>query len=62
MKVEVNKSRNLLSDRVKGSNNGTARIVEFVDLGKEVEGWGAGFGIEEKGCHPWISLGRDQQW
>jgi hypothetical protein len=21
---------------------------------KEAKGWGAGFGIEEKGCHPWI--------
>ena len=32
-----------------GGSNGTARIVRFVDFGKEVEGWGAGFGIEEKG-------------
>ena len=32
-----------------GGNNGTARIVRFVDFGKEVEGWGAGFRIEEKG-------------
>ena len=34
-----------------------ARIVRFMDFGKEVEGWGAGFRIDEKGCHPWI-LGR----
>ena len=54
--------RDTFSGRGEGGNNGTARIVGFMDFGKEVEGWGAGFGIEEKGCHPWISLGRDQQW
>ena len=33
----------------KEGNNGAARIVRFMDFWKEVKGWGAGFGIEEKG-------------
>ena len=33
-----------------------------MNFGKELEGWGAGFGIDEKGCHPCIGLGEDQQW
>jgi hypothetical protein len=32
-----------------GGKNGVARIVRFMNFEKEVEGWGAGFGIEEKG-------------
>ena len=36
--------------------NGAARIVWFVDFWKEIEGWDVRFGIEEKGCHPWIGL------
>ena len=41
-------------DEEKEATMGCAR---FVDFGKEVKGWDAGFGIEEKGCHPWIGLG-----
>jgi len=39
--VEVNKSRNSLSDRMKGSNNGAARVIGFVDFREEIEGGGA---------------------
>ena len=39
--MEVNKSRNSLSDRMKGSNNGAARVIGFVDFRKEIEGGGA---------------------
>ena len=35
--MEVNESRNLLSDRMKGSSNGAARVVGFVDLREEIE-------------------------
>ena len=31
MEVEVNKSRKPFSDRVKGNNNGVARVIGFVD-------------------------------
>ena len=41
MEVEVNKSRNSLSDRMKGSNNGVARVIGFVDFREEIEGGGA---------------------
>ena len=41
MEVEVNKSRNSLSDRMKGSNNGAARVIGFVDFREEIEGGGA---------------------
>ena len=41
---EVNKSRNSLSDRMKGSNNGAARVIGFVDFSEEIEGGGAGIG------------------
>ena len=34
LEVEVNKSRNSPSDRMKGSNNGAARVIGFVDIGK----------------------------
>ena len=44
MEVEVNKSRNQLSDRVKGSNNGAARVIGLVDFREEIEGGGAGIG------------------
>ena len=36
--MEVNKSRNLLSDRVKGSINGAARVIGFVDFREKIEG------------------------
>ena len=41
MEVEVNKSRNSLSDRMKGSNNGAAKVIGFVDFREEIEGGGA---------------------
>ena len=41
MELEVNKSRNMLSDRMEGSNNGTARVIGFVDFREEIEGGGA---------------------
>ena len=44
MEVEVNKSRNPLTDRVIGSNNGAARVIEFVDFREEIEGGGVGIG------------------
>ena len=31
---------------------------QVVDFWKEVQGWGAGFGIEKKECHPWFGLVR----
>ena len=40
LEVGVNKSRNPLSDRVMGRNNGVARVIGFV----EIEGGGAGNG------------------
>ena len=42
--MEVNKSRNPLSDRVKGSNNGATRVIGFVDFREEIEGGGARIG------------------
>ena len=42
--MEVNKSRNLLSDRVMGSNIGVARVIGIVDFREEIEGGGAGIG------------------
>ena len=44
LEVEVNKSRNPLSDRVEGSNNGADRVIEFVDFREKIEGGGAGIG------------------
>ena len=44
LKVGVDVCRDTFSGE--GGNNGTARIVRFVDFGKEVEGWGAGFRID----------------
>ena len=44
MEVGVKKSRNLLSDRVMGSNNGEASIIRFVDFREEIEGGDAGIG------------------
>ena len=41
MEVEVDKSRNSLSDRMKGINNGAARIIELVDFREEIVGGGA---------------------
>ena len=38
MEVRVNKNRNPLSDRVMGSNNGTVRVIGFVDLREKIEG------------------------
>jgi hypothetical protein len=40
MEVEVNKTRNLLSDRVERSN----RVIGFVNFREEIEGGGAGIG------------------
>ena len=48
LKVGVNVRRDTFIRRGEGGNIGTARIVEFMEFGKEVEGWGARFGIEEK--------------
>ena len=45
MEVEVNKSRNSLSDKMKGSNNGAARVIRFVDFREEIEGGVRGLGI-----------------
>ena len=42
LEVGVNKSRNLLSNRVMRSNNEAARVIGFVDFRKEIEGGGAG--------------------
>ena len=39
--MEVNKSRNSFSDRMKGSNNGAARVIGFVDFREEIEAGGA---------------------
>ena len=41
----VNKSRNLLSERVMGSDNGAARVIGFMDFREEVEGGDARLGI-----------------
>ena len=60
MEVGVDIHRDTFSGREEGGNNEAARIVRFMDFAKEVKGWGLGFGIEEKGCHLWISLGEDQ--
>jgi len=49
LEVGVDVRRDTFSGGGEGGNNGTARIVRFVDFGKEVEGWGAGFRIEEEG-------------
>ena len=62
LEVGINVCRDTFSGRGEGGNNALARIVGFMDFGKEVEGWGAGFEIEEKGYHLWIRFGRDQQW
>ena len=48
LEVGVDVGRDTFSGRGEGNNNGTVRIVRFVDFGKEVKEWGAGFGIEEK--------------
>ena len=58
----INVHRDTFSGRGEGGNNGAVKIVRFIDFGKEIEGWGAGFGIEDKGCYPWIGLGEDRQW
>jgi hypothetical protein len=44
LEVEVKKSRNSLSDRMEGSNNGAARVIGFVDFREEIEGGGARIG------------------
>ena len=45
MEVVADKSRNTLSERVMGSDNGEVRIAGFMDFGEEVESGGAGIGI-----------------
>ena len=45
LEVGVNKSRNLLSDRLMGSNTGVARVIEFVDFREDIEGGARGLGI-----------------
>ena len=47
--VGIDVHRDTFSGRGEGGNNGVARIIRFMDFGKEVKGWGAGFGIEEMG-------------
>ena len=37
LEVEVDKNRNLLSDREMGSNNGAGRVIVFMDFREEVE-------------------------
>ena len=49
LEVGLDVCRDTFSGRGEGGNNRVARIFRFMDFGKEVEGWGAGFGIEEKG-------------
>ena len=49
LEIGVHVRRDMFSGRGEGGNNGAARIVKFMDFGKEVKEWGAGFGIEEKG-------------
>ena len=51
MELEVNKSRNSLSDRMKGSNNEMARVIGFVDFREEIEGGGARIrDMKERSC------------
>ena len=45
----VNKSRNPLTDRVMGRNNGAARVIGFLDFRVEIEGGGAGIGDMKEG-------------
>ena len=49
LEVGIDVHQDTFSGGGEGGNNGTVRIVRFVDFGKEVEGWVAGFGIEEEG-------------
>ena len=49
LEVGVNVCRDIFSGRGERGNIEAARIVRFMDFGKEVEGWGARFGIEDKG-------------
>ena len=55
MEVGVNKSRNPLSDRVMGSNNGVARVIGFVDFREEIE-------VGDCGCEGERCLGRRVPW
>ena len=51
MEVEVNKSINSLSERMKGNNNGAARVIGFVDFREEIEGGGARIrDMKERSC------------
>ena len=45
----VNKSRNPLSDRVMGTDNGAAGVIRFVDFREKIDGGVAGIGDMEKG-------------
>ena len=49
MEVGVNKSRNPLSNRVMGRDNGAARVIGFLDFRDEVDGGGVGIGDMEEG-------------
>ena len=46
LEVGVDKSRDLFSDRMMGSNNGAARVIGFMDVRDRVESgdWGCGGG------------------
>jgi hypothetical protein len=49
LEVGVDKSRNLLSDRVMGRDNGAVRVIGFMEFREEVEGRDSGIGNMEKG-------------
>ena len=49
MEVGVNTSRNILSNRVIGNDNGAARVVGFMGFRVEVESGSVGIGGKEKG-------------
>ena len=49
MEEGVNKSKNPLSDRVMGSDNGAAGFIGFLDFREKTEGGGARIGEIEEG-------------
>ena len=44
----VNVCQDTFNGRAEGGNNGAARIVWFMDFGKEVKGWGANLGLRRR--------------
>jgi hypothetical protein len=61
--VEVDKSRNSLCDRMKGNNNGAARVIGFVDFREEIESGGGRIGdMKERDVTGGETMGGTNGW